>query len=79
MKGDHSAQSVNRISREGGRIEKKKTVRHHYNMTPACAEAEAGLFPSSLLLDHFKYMQIIRSVLGQGIHKLINKVQESYL
>ena len=65
MKGDHSAQSVNRISREGGRIE-KKTIRQHYNMTPASAEAEVGLSFSSLL----------RSVLGQGIHKLINKVQE---
>ena len=48
-------------------------------MTPASAEAEAGLFSSSLLLYYFKYMPIIRSVLGQGIHKLINKVQESYL
>jgi hypothetical protein len=75
MKGDHSAQSVNRISREGGRIE-KKTIRQHYNMTPASAEAEVGLSFSSLLLYHFKYKPIIRSVLGQGIHKLINKVQE---
>jgi hypothetical protein len=46
-------------------------------MTPACDEAEAGLFSSSLLLDHFKYMPIIRLVLGQGIHKLMNKVQEA--
>ena len=48
-------------------------------MTPASAEAEVGLSFSSLLLYHFKYKPIIRSVLGQGIHKLINKVQESYL
>ena len=71
-----TAQSVNRISREGARIE-KKTIRQHYDMTPDSAEAEAGLFFSSLLLYHFKYMPIIWSVLGQGIHKLISKVQES--
>ena len=38
------------------RIE-KKTIRQHYNMTPASAEAEAGLFFSSLLLYHSKYIQ----------------------
>ena len=42
-------------------------------MTPANAEAEAGLFFSSMLLYHFKYMQRIRSVLGQGTNKAINK------
>ena len=47
-------------------------------MTPASAEAEAGLFFSSLLLDHFKYMPIIRSVLGQGIHKLIKLRNHSF-
>ena len=41
-------------------------------MTPASAEAEAGLFFSSLLLYHFKYMQIIRSVLGERTNKAIN-------
>jgi hypothetical protein len=38
------AQSVNRVSREGVRTEKKKTRRQHYNLTPASAEGEAGLF-----------------------------------
>jgi hypothetical protein len=47
--GAKTAQSVNRISREGARIE-KKTIRQHYDMTPDSAEAEAGLFFSSLLL-----------------------------
>ena len=70
MKGDHSAQSVNRVSREGGRIE-KKTIRQHYNMTPASAEAEANLFSSS-------HMPIIRSVLGQGIQKLIKSRNHSF-
>jgi hypothetical protein len=38
------AQSANRVSREGGRVEKKKTTRQHYSRTPARAEAEGGLF-----------------------------------
>jgi hypothetical protein len=35
-------------------------------MTPAIVEAEVGLFFSSLLLYNSKYIQRIRSVLGQG-------------
>jgi hypothetical protein len=35
------AQLVNRVLREGGRIEKKKTIRHHYNRTP---ESWSGFF-----------------------------------
>jgi hypothetical protein len=76
------AQSVNRVSREGVGIEKKKTIRQHYNMTPirqhynlipirqhysmtpTSAKAKAGLFFSSLLLYHSKYMQRIRSAIG---------------
>jgi len=38
------AGSVNGFSREGARIEKKKTIRHHYNTAPGSSEAEAGLF-----------------------------------
>ena len=66
------AQSVNRVSREGVRIEKKKTIR--LNTTQTCAEAEVGLFFSSLFLCHSKYMQRIRSVFSQGTNKAINKV-----
>lgn len=66
------AQSVNRVSRKGARIEKKKTIRQHYN-SPASAEAEAGLLFSSLLLYHLKDMQIM-SVLGQKTNKAINNV-----
>jgi hypothetical protein len=36
------AQSVNRLSREGVKIEKKKTTRQHCNMIPASSEAKAG-------------------------------------
>jgi hypothetical protein len=66
------AQSVHGVSREGARIIKKKTIRQYYNMTSASAEAEAGLFFSSLLLYYLNYMQRIRSVLGQGTNKTIN-------
>jgi hypothetical protein len=40
------SQSVNRVSREGVRIKKKKkkTIRQHYNMILPSAEADAGLF-----------------------------------
>jgi hypothetical protein len=65
------AKSVNWVSREGTRIEKKKTIGQHYNMTSAIAEAEAGLSFSSLPLYHSKHMQRIRSVLGQGTNKAI--------
>jgi hypothetical protein len=54
------AQSVNRVSRERIRIENKKTIRQHYNMSPVSAEAEAGLFFSCPLLYHSKYMQRIK-------------------
>jgi hypothetical protein len=57
------AQSVKGFSREGGRIGKKKTIRQHYNTTPASAEAEGGLCFPSLLLNHFKCLEIM-SVLG---------------
>ena len=57
------------------KIEKKKTIRQHYNRTQAPAEPEVGLFFSSLFfLVYSKYMQRIRSVLGQGTNKAINKV-----
>ena len=74
------ASSVSQQGLKGGvRIEKKKTIRQHYNMTPASAEAEAGLFFSSLLLHHSRYMQRIELVLGQrqssqGTNKALNKV-----
>jgi hypothetical protein len=59
---------------EGGRTEKKKTIRQHYNMTPASSEAKAGSFFSSLLFYHSRYMQRIWSVLkhkqnSQGANK----------
>ena len=68
-------ESVNRVLREGVRIKKEKTVRRHYNMTPASAEAGLLLFVCllvvclfacffSLLLYHSRYMQRIGSVLG---------------
>jgi hypothetical protein len=40
------AQSVNRVLRRKGGIKKKKTIRQHYNMTPARSEAkiEVDLF-----------------------------------
>lgn len=51
----------------GGRIEKKKIIRQHYNTTPARAEAEAeaeaGLFVPSQLLYHPRYIQRPGSVL----------------
>ena len=55
------------------KIEQKKKIRQCYNVTPATAETEAGLFFSSLLLYHSKYMQRIRSVLGQRTERVINK------
>ena len=66
--GDKPAPPLNGFSREGARI-KKKRIRQHHSMTPACFEADTGLFFSSLLLYHSKYMQRIRSVLGQGTNK----------
>jgi hypothetical protein len=73
------SQSVNRFSREGVRIKKKKMIRQHCSMTPASSEAEAGLFffPSLLLYHYSKYMQRIRSVLGHGTNNAINKVQST--
>ena len=68
------AQSVNKVSREGARIEKKRTIRQHCSMTPASVEAGAGLLFSSLLLYHSKYMQIIRSVIGPRTNKAINTI-----
>jgi hypothetical protein len=38
------AKSVKGSSREGLRSKKKKTIRQHSSMIPACSEAEAGLF-----------------------------------
>ena len=74
-------QSVNRLWREGVRIEKKKTLKQHYNMAPASTGAKAGLFFSSLLLYHSRYMQIIWSVLrckqsSQGTKKGIHSAGE---
>ena len=71
--------SVSQQGLKGGRIEEKKTIRQRYNMTPASAEAEVGLSFSSLLLYHFKYKPIIRSVLGQGIQKLIKSRNHSFM
>ena len=34
-----AAQSVNRVSREGGRTKEKKTIRQGYSVTPARTEA----------------------------------------
>ena len=48
--------------REWG-LNKEKTIRQHYNMTPASAEAEVGLFFPSQLLYHSRYLQRIGSVL----------------
>ena len=55
------AQSVNRVSREGGRIEKKKTIRQHYSMTPTSAEAAAGLF-----FPPFSFYTILGTCREQG-------------
>ena len=41
-------------------------------MTPASPETEVGLFFPTLLLYHFNYMRIIRSVLDWGTSKTIN-------
>ena len=68
------AQSGNRVSRLGMMIEKTMTIRQHYSMTPASAKAEVDSLFSSLLLYQSKYMQRIKSVLGQGTNKAINKV-----
>jgi len=58
------AQSVDRLSREGIRIEKKKkTIRQNYSMIPASAEAEAALIFFSLLLYESRYIQRIKSIL----------------
>ena len=69
------SQSVNRFSRAGARVKKKKTIRH-YSMTPASSEAEADLFLPSLLLYHFNYMQAIRPVLCWGTNTALNTVKE---
>lgn len=54
------AQSDNSVSREGVRMERKKTIRQHCSKTPA--SAEAGLSFSSQLLYHPRYLQRIGSV-----------------
>jgi hypothetical protein len=59
--------SVSQQGLKGGRIEEKKTIRQRYNMTPASAEAEAGLFFPSQLLYHSKYLQRIESGLRSKI------------
>ena len=41
-------------------------------MTPNSSEAERGLFFSQSFIPFFKYMQIMRSVLGQGTNKALN-------
>ena len=66
------AQSVNRFSRQERGVKRKETIRQHCSLTPASSEAEAGLFFTNLLLYHFNYMQVIRSVLGWGTSKTIN-------
>ena len=54
-------QIVNGFSREGVMIKKEqKTIRQHYNMTPANSDAEVILYFPSLLLYHFNDMQVIR-------------------
>jgi hypothetical protein len=54
------AQSVERFSREGMRIKKKKTVTQNYNLTPASAEAEAGLafFPVCFFLIYSDFLSL---------------------
>jgi hypothetical protein len=73
-------QSTGSQGREG---ELKRTIGQHYNRTPASAsadaEAETGLFFSSLLLYHSRCMQRIGSVLdqrqsSQGTNKAWTKV-----
>jgi hypothetical protein len=39
---DQPAQSVNGFSREGARIEKKKTIRQQYTIIASCSEAKGG-------------------------------------
>ena len=51
------AQSVNRFSRAGVRIKKKKTIRQHCSMTPASSEAEAGLLFFQSAFIPFLYTQ----------------------
>ena len=57
------ASSVNRFSREGARIEKKKAIRQHCNMTPATSEAEGRFIFSSLPLYHSKDIKRIWPIL----------------
>ena len=68
------AQSGNRVSRVGMKIEKTMTIRQHYSMTPARAKAEVDSLFSSLLLYQSKYMQRMKSVLGQATNKAINYI-----
>ena len=68
------ALSGNRVSRLGMMIEKTMTIRQHYSMTPASAPSDADSLCSSLLLYQSKYMQRIKSVLGQRTNKAINNV-----
>jgi hypothetical protein len=49
------AQSLNKVFGEGVRIEKRKTIRQHYNMTSASVEAEASLF----FLQTFKTFYVL--------------------
>lgn len=57
------SQSARSQGKEWG-LKREKTIQQHCSMTPA--STEANLFFPSLLLYHSKYMQRIRSVLGQG-------------
>jgi hypothetical protein len=43
------AQSVNRVSREGGRIKEKETIRQYYNMFPASAEVGLIFFQCAFI------------------------------
>ena len=47
-----SAQSVNRFSRAGQGLKRKKKIRQHCNMTPASSETEEGVFfPKSVCIS----------------------------
>ena len=63
LRPSQRSQSTGSSGQERG-LKRKKIIRQHCSMTPASSEAEVGLFFPNLLLYHFNYMQVIRSVLG---------------
>lgn len=66
------AQSSGSPGQERG-LKRKKTIRQDCSLTLASSETEAGLYFSVCFYTTLGTCQMIRSVLGQGPSKAINK------